>query len=94
MITASGLTMQFGSQRALDALDVDVESGVTGLVGANGAGKTTFMSIVLGLRPPTSGTVEVLGLDPRPPGPRAAGAGRATAPSATCSPTTCRPPIS
>ncbi len=56
--------MQFGSQRALDALDVTVEGGVTGLVGANGSGKTTFMSLVLGLRPPTSGSVEVLGLDP------------------------------
>jgi ABC-2 type transport system ATP-binding protein len=64
VISASGLTMQFGSQRALDSLDVSVESGVTGLVGANGAGKTTFMSIVLGLRLPTSGTVDVLGLDP------------------------------
>ena len=56
--------MQFGSHRALDALDVDVESGVTGLVGANGAGKTTFMSIVLGLRHPTAGSAQVLGLDP------------------------------
>jgi len=56
--------MQFGSLRALDGLDVGVQSGVTGLVGANGSGKTTFMSIVLGLRPPTAGTVEVLGLDP------------------------------
>ena len=64
VIAASGLTMQFGAQRALDALDVEVDSGVTGLVGANGAGKTTFMSIVLGLRPPTSGTITVLGLDP------------------------------
>jgi len=56
--------MQFGQQRALDSLDVTVESGVTGLVGANGAGKTTFMSIVLGLRAPTSGALQVLGLDP------------------------------
>ena len=64
IISARDLTMQFGSQRALDALDVEVESGVTGLVGANGAGKTTFMSIVLGLRPATSGSVQVLGLDP------------------------------
>ncbi len=61
--------MQFGMQRALDALDVEVDNGVTGLVGANGAGKTTFMSLVLGLRPPTSGTVEVLGYDPSHQGP-------------------------
>ena len=64
VISARGLSMVFGSQRALDALDVEVPSGVTGLVGANGAGKTTFMSIVLGLRSPTTGEVSVLGLDP------------------------------
>ncbi len=69
VIAAQGLTMQFGQHRALDALDVEVHRGVTGLVGANGAGKTTFMSIVLGLRPPTGGTVEVLGLDPAHSGP-------------------------
>ena len=62
--------MQFGSQRALDALDVTVESGVTGLVGANGAGKTTLMSILLGLRTPTAGTATVLGLDPAQDGTR------------------------
>lgn len=56
--------MQFGAQRALDALDLDVPSGVTGLVGANGAGKTTLMSIALGLRPQTAGAIRVLGLDP------------------------------
>jgi ABC-2 type transport system ATP-binding protein len=69
VITTSGLTMAFGSHRALDDLTVDVESGVTGLVGANGAGKTTLMSILLGLRFPTAGRVEVLGLDPRTDGP-------------------------
>jgi ABC-2 type transport system ATP-binding protein len=69
VITASGLTMQFGSHRALDSLDLTVVRGVTGLVGANGAGKTTFMSIVLGLRSATSGQVTVLGLDPSEYGP-------------------------
>jgi len=64
VISSQGLTMQFGSQRALDSLDVAVEHGITGLVGANGAGKTTFMSILLGLRFPTSGTTEVLGMNP------------------------------
>lgn len=57
--------MQFGAQRALDSLDVDVQSGVTGLVGANGAGKTTLMSLVLGLRAPTAGQAWVLGHDPQ-----------------------------
>ncbi len=64
VIETTALTMQFGAQRALDALDLDVPSGVTGLVGANGAGKTTLMSIALGLRPQTAGAIRVLGLDP------------------------------
>ena len=64
VISAHALTMQFGSHRALDSLDLAVEHGITGLVGANGAGKTTFMSILLGLRFPTSGTTEVLGMNP------------------------------
>lgn len=70
VITTTGLTMQFGAQRALDALDVTVERGVTGLVGANGAGKTTLMSILLGLRTPTAGSATVLGLDPATDGSR------------------------
>ncbi len=58
--------MQFGPQRALDALDVDGRAGVTGLVGANGSGKTTFMSLVLGPPAPhVEGRVEVLGFDPQ-----------------------------
>ncbi len=56
--------MVFGTHRALDSLTLEVPPGITGLVGANGAGKTTFMSIVLGLRTPTNGSVSVLGLDP------------------------------
>ncbi len=64
VISTTGLTMQFGSQRALDTLDLEVPNGVTGLVGANGAGKTTLMSIALGLRAHTAGSISVLGLDP------------------------------
>ncbi len=64
LITVNALTMQFGQHRALDSVDFTVHSGVTGLVGANGAGKTTFMSIALGLRAPTAGSIRVLGLEP------------------------------
>jgi len=64
LITVNGLTMQFGQHRALDSVDFTVHSGVTGLVGANGAGKTTFMSIALGLRAPTVGSIRVLDLEP------------------------------
>ena len=64
LITVSNLTMQFVEHRALDEVDFTVHSGVTGLVGANGAGKTTFMSIALGLRAPTTGSIRVLDLEP------------------------------
>ena len=48
---------------ALDALTLDLEPGIIGLVGANGAGKSTFLRILLGLLEPTSGSVHVLGFD-------------------------------
>ena len=48
---------------ALRDFSVVIEPGVTGLVGANGAGKTTFLRILLGLIHPSSGKVTVLGHD-------------------------------
>ena len=52
-----------GTVRALDDLVVSLEPGVIGLVGANGAGKSTFFRILLGLTRPDSGTVVVDGID-------------------------------
>ncbi|MCO8126334.1 ABC transporter ATP-binding protein [Acidimicrobiia bacterium EGI L10123] len=52
-----------GTVRALDSLAVTLEPGVIGLVGANGAGKSTFFRILLGLTRPDSGTVIVDGID-------------------------------
>ncbi len=49
---------------ALADLTLEVEPGIIGLVGANGAGKSTMIKILLGLLSPTSGGVSVLGLDP------------------------------
>jgi ABC-2 type transport system ATP-binding protein len=50
-----------GGTTALAGLTVDVPRGSVGLVGANGAGKTTLFRLMLGLMPPTSGGLEVVG---------------------------------
>ena len=48
---------------ALDDLTVEVPRGRIGLVGANGAGKTTMFRLLLGLAHPTEGRIEVCGID-------------------------------
>lgn len=63
IVSLDKLTHDYGNHVALDELDVDVPPGVTGLVGANGAGKTTMLRILLGLLHPTAGSVTVLGHD-------------------------------
>lgn len=60
------MTKRFGAAVALDGLDLQVIRGeVFGFVGPNGAGKTTTIRLLLDLLRPTSGTLSVLGLDPR-----------------------------
>jgi ABC-2 type transport system ATP-binding protein len=63
LISARELTKRYPGVVALDSLTVDLEPGIIGFVGANGAGKSTFIRILLGLLPPTSGSVTVLGMD-------------------------------
>lgn len=56
----------FDATVALDGVSLDVPAGqLIGLLGPNGAGKSTLISLFLGLRRPTSGTVELFGGDPR-----------------------------
>jgi len=65
LIATESLTKTYGGRvTALSDLTVSVEPGIIGLVGANGAGKSTLIKILLGLLPPSSGRVQVLGLDP------------------------------
>lgn len=64
-ITVSGLHKSFGRTRALDGLDLDVESGeVHGFLGPNGSGKSTTLRVLLGLLRADSGAARVLGHDP------------------------------
>jgi ABC-2 type transport system ATP-binding protein len=60
MITATNLTRRFGAKTALDDVSLRIESGeLFGLIGPDGAGKTTFFRIVARVLEPTSGAVEV-----------------------------------
>ncbi len=64
-ITATDLTLRYGDTVALDGLTVDLPEGaVHGLLGRNGSGKTSLLSLLAGHRRPTSGTLTVGGADP------------------------------
>ena len=61
-----GLSKKYGDHTAVDDVSLEIPAGqVLGLLGPNGAGKTTLINLLVGLRRPTSGTVEVCGGDPR-----------------------------
>ena len=68
VISARGVVKRYGSTVALAGLDADIGPGITGLLGSNGAGKTTFISLVLGLRSRNDGELTVLGRDPETAG--------------------------
>ena len=66
LISARDLTHVYpGGVTALQGLTLDLEPGIIGFVGANGAGKSTFIKILLGLLTPTSGDVRVFDMDVR-----------------------------
>jgi ABC-2 type transport system ATP-binding protein len=64
VIRARGVVKRYGRTVALAGVDTDIGPGITGLLGSNGAGKTTFISLVLGLRSRDGGELNVLGNDP------------------------------
>jgi ABC-2 type transport system ATP-binding protein len=64
VLSARGVTKRYGSTVALDGLDLEIGPGITGLLGSNGAGKTTFISLALGIRTRDAGELLVLGEDP------------------------------
>ncbi len=64
MITVKNLTKRYGELRAVNNISFTVESGhIYGLLGANGAGKSTTMNMITGCLAPTSGSVRIGGFD-------------------------------
>jgi len=60
VIETKKLTKIYGEQTAVNSVDIHVKPGrIYGLLGRNGAGKTTIMKMILGLTPITSGEVDV-----------------------------------
>ena len=64
VIEVEGLTKMFGDFTAVNAITFEVKKGeIFGFLGANGAGKTTAMKMLIGISTPTSGKAKVVGHD-------------------------------
>ena len=64
VIQVEGLTKLFGDFTAVDAITFEIEKGeIFGFLGANGAGKTTAIKMLIGISTPTSGKATVAGFD-------------------------------
>ena len=65
MIEAKNLTKRFGDVVAVDHINATIKEGsVFGLIGTNGAGKSTTMKLLSGMLKPTGGSISVLGMSP------------------------------
>ena len=64
MLEVKNLGISFGGLRAVDNFNMTIEKGqLYGLIGPNGAGKSTTILMMLGLTEPTSGSVEICGIN-------------------------------
>jgi ABC-2 type transport system ATP-binding protein len=64
MIRVDSLTRTYGDFTAVDRVSFDIDKGeIVGLLGHNGAGKTTIMKMITGFLEPTAGTIKVAGMD-------------------------------
>lgn len=75
LVTARSIGKRFGALTALDGVDMDINRGeVLALLGDKGAGKTTFIKILAGAHPPTSGELHIDGAPVRFSSPKDAAA--------------------
>lgn len=67
LLEAKNVTMQFGGLKAVDNFNLTLRKGeLAGLIGPNGAGKTTVFNVLTGVYKPTTGEVELGGVNTRP----------------------------
>jgi ABC-2 type transport system ATP-binding protein len=64
LVNADSIVKRYGSFTALSDATFSIGHGITGLLGANGTGKTTLLGMMLGLHQSDGGTLRVLGIDP------------------------------
>ncbi len=65
VVSVKDFCKAYGEMRAVDGISFEVHKGeIFGLLGPNGAGKTTTLESLEGLRQPTSGSLNILGIDP------------------------------
>jgi ABC-2 type transport system ATP-binding protein len=66
-ISIKNLTFKYGHLKVINDISLDIPAGVSfGLLGSNGAGKTTFIRLMVGLLKPISGDILCLGKHPSP----------------------------
>src|SRR5512143_4079133 len=66
LISAKNLSRRFGALRAVDGVSLQVPAGqIYGLVGSDGAGKTTTMRLLIGALLPDAGEISICGFDVR-----------------------------
>ncbi|WP_010677451.1 ABC transporter ATP-binding protein [Bacillus timonensis] len=64
VIELNNISKSYGDVKAVDSITLQVKQGeVLGIIGANGAGKSTTLEIMMGIRKPDSGSVKILGLN-------------------------------
>lgn len=62
LLSTNHLTKQYGKQKAADHVNIHVRKGeIYGLIGKNGAGKTTILRMIAGLASPTEGEISIFG---------------------------------
>lgn len=67
MIVFEDVSKFYGEILGVNRVNLQINSGITSLVGPNGSGKTTLMNLMTGLIKPTSGSIKVLGTSPENP---------------------------